>query len=65
MPVKVKIISSGNSSHKYGNCEICRKHAGEMFHLFNYTQKPQISRWGHLECLEAYAERKGYEINLA
>jgi len=58
----VKIISTGNNSYKYGNCEICGKHACEIFHLFNYQLKPQKSKWGHMECLEKYAYQKNFKI---
>lgn len=60
--ITVKIISTGDSSRKYGLCEICKTHAGEMYHLFNYQIVPQVSKWGHLECLHSYAKKKGYQI---
>lgn len=30
---KYNLISTGESSQKYGNCDICKKHATEVFHL--------------------------------
>jgi hypothetical protein len=59
----VKIKSTGAGSLKYGPCEICNKHAGEIYHLYDYTRTPQISKWGHLECLKAYMKRKGYKLS--
>lgn len=27
-----KLISTGKSSHSFGHCEVCKKHASEVFH---------------------------------
>lgn len=59
---KYKITSTGESSQKYGNCEICGKHATEVFsqseerkYIFegeeHWTHHKCNSYFGHEECL--------------
>ena len=60
-----KVISTGESSAKYGNCEICGKRCAEVFHQIessDYTDyEGNHSRtyyncheyFGHKECIES------------
>lgn len=61
METTVKILATGKSSKNFGKCDICKKFADEMFHLYNYVMVPKISIWGHLQCLNNYAKKKGFE----
>ena len=60
MTYKYAINSTGGSSAKYGNCEVCGKHASEVFlqieerkYSEGYTHFKCNSYFGHRECLES------------
>jgi len=68
---RYRIRSTGDSSRKYGNCEICDQHASEMFiqveerQYFNlgkseqgWTQYKCKTSFGHYDCL-VNGRRKG------
>jgi hypothetical protein len=60
-----KLISTGDSSAKYGNCEVCGKHCTEIFQQIetqdyidennkvSQTHYGCNSYFGHKECLES------------
>jgi hypothetical protein len=57
---KYKLTSTGSSSQKYGNCEVCKGHVIEVFiqteeKSFIYESREhwsqQNSIFGHKECL--------------
>lgn len=48
--IYVKIISTGGSSQKYGNCERCGKYCAEVFDLFGFDGKNDRDLFGCLEC---------------
>jgi len=63
---KYSITSTNASSVKYGNCEICGKHATEVFHqvegrsyqnpyegTIHVTGNGCTNYFGHKECLES------------
>lgn len=57
--------NTNRSSSELGNCEVCGKHASEVYHLVqqrSYTEPDGtqgrtyhgcFSKWGHKECLVA------------
>ena len=48
-----QLFDSGDSSHKFGPCEICGKHADAIYHLLGLEEGAHVlSQWGHRECLE-------------
>lgn len=65
-----KMKSTGHSSNKYGNCEVCDKHATEVFYQ---TEKRKCSGgwtrymcrdlYGHKECL-IKTRREPHESNI-
>jgi hypothetical protein len=49
-----KLFDTGNSSHKFGPCEVCGKPADAVYHLSGLEDGAYVlSQWGHRECLEA------------
>ncbi len=66
MKVKIKnrsyqytLVSTGGSSHKYGVCEVCKKHCAEVFYQIErvpysggYTKQGCTNLFGHQECLQ-------------
>lgn len=63
---KYNLTSTNESSHKYGNCDICGKHTTEVFYqteekeYFNpvaqqlsFTQHRCYNFFGHKECLKS------------
>ncbi|ADQ06492.1 hypothetical protein Calhy_0755 [Caldicellulosiruptor hydrothermalis 108] len=70
MKYRYALSSTGGSSHKYGNCEVCGKHATEIFVQTEYKRYEfehngwKYEGWrlvdmvfGHEECLKKI--RKG------
>ncbi len=60
---RYKILSTGYSSVHYGPCDVCKKHASEVYHLVeeqqyvrpdgkvSYTRYNCLDLFGHKECL--------------
>lgn len=53
---RYRLISTGESSQKYGKCEICGEHASEVFHQIEEKKYPQ--GWTHAECHDAFGHEK-------
>jgi hypothetical protein len=64
MKYQYKLISTGDNSNKYGNCEVCNKFCSEVFHqieqrefLSPETGKIELTHYGcrdlfgHKDCL--------------
>ena len=58
--VKYILISTGDSSNRYGNCEICGKHCSEVFMQYPIEKKVIRGKeifirgktiFGHKDCL--------------
>lgn len=58
---KINIVNQNASSAKFGPCEVCNKHASEVFHVWSeewvengddyfYTQHKNVSLFGHKDC---------------
>ena len=64
MEYNYSLTNTGQSSSRYGNCEVCREHCSEVWHQVE-TRNYQIGNyqgqtfggcrdlWGHKECLES------------
>jgi hypothetical protein len=65
---RYRLISTGCSSARYGNCEICGEHCAEIFHQVEerqykpgrFTRHQCSDLWGHKECLKS-SRRKNNE----
>ncbi|MCL4296270.1 MAG: hypothetical protein KJ077_11100 [Anaerolineae bacterium] len=67
---RYRLSSTGNSSAKYGPCEVCGKHASEVFSQSEereyepgqWTGLGCHSYFGHKECLEGKRRGQGREV---
>ncbi len=50
-----RLFDTGDSSHKFGPCEVCGKYSGTVYHLVTLTGDAYLEpdKWGCRECLEA------------
>ena len=58
---KYRIKSTGDSSAKFGPCEVCGKHASEVFYQVEerkYTRYDDSTGWTRYECRDFFGHEK-------
>ena len=74
---RYRLSSTGYSSKRYGNCEVCGKYVSEVFYQAEeraftrpdgtqgWTQQKCVSKFGHKECLLKLRRNRRQEGNQA
>ena len=56
---RYKIISTMGNSAQFGNCQICKKHASEVFHqIEEYNFGVDEEKWTYARCFDYFGHKE-------